>query len=172
MKQASLCSSIVQGGGKRYGANPSSSAFASFRSSVSKASVNQPYADASGSRACCATSPSGASGPRRQPVTLIPDRDGVAARHVLRLPSRQQRSPPTPMLSRAPSACASALGVPCTSPLHCPDCDRIAPVRGHYRAGASELMLTMLIDSSTFRIMRTFRKALRCGNALTKHSTA
>ena len=76
--------------------------------------------------------------PRRQPVTLIPDRDGVAARHVLRLQLRQLRSPPTPMLSRAPSACASALGVPCTSPLHCPDCDRIVPVRGHYRAGASK----------------------------------
>ena len=118
-------------------ANPSSSAFASFRSSVSKPPVNRPYTGASSSRACCATSRGGASGPRRQAVTLIPDRDGVAARHVLRLRLRQLRSPPT-RCSRAPSACASALGVPCTSTLHCPDCDRIAPVRGHYWAGASK----------------------------------
>ena len=31
-----------------------------------------------------------------------------------------------------------ALGVPCTLPLHCPDCDRIVPVRSHYWAGASK----------------------------------
>ena len=57
---------------------------------------------------------------------------------------------------------ASALGVPCTLPLHCPDCDRIVPVRSHYWAGASkrsickgDVMLTMLIHTSKFRTMRT-----------------
>ena len=81
----------------------------------------------------------------------------------------QLRSPPTPMLSRAPGACASALGVPCTLSLHCPDCDRIVPVRSHYWAGTSkcsickgDVMLTMLIHTSKFRTMRTFGKALCC----------
>ena len=67
---------------------------------------------------------------------------------------------------------ASALGVPCTLPLHCPDCDRIVPVRSHYWAGASkrsickgDVMLTMLIYTSKFRTMRTFGKALRCRTA-------
>jgi hypothetical protein len=36
-----------------YAANSSSSALASFRSRVSKPSVNQPYTGASSSRACC-----------------------------------------------------------------------------------------------------------------------
>ena len=65
-----------------------------------------------------------------------------------------------------------ALGVPCTLPLHCPDCDRIVPVRSHYWAGASkrsickgDVMLTMLIHTSKFRTMRTFGKALRCRTA-------
>jgi hypothetical protein len=31
---------------------------------------------------------------------------------MLRLQPRQRRSPPTPLLSQAPGACASALGVP------------------------------------------------------------
>ena len=168
MKQASLCSSIVQGGGKRNGANPSSSAFASFRSSVSKPSVNQPYTDASSSRACCATSPSGASGPRRQPVTLIPDRDGVAA--VLRLPSRQQRSPPTPMLSGAPVRVPPRLGFltrrPFIAPIAtewCPFAATIGPE--HPNVHCKGESLTMLTHSSKFRTMRTFGKALRCRNA-------
>jgi hypothetical protein len=38
---------------KRYAANSSNSALASFRSRVSKPSVNQPYTGASRSRACC-----------------------------------------------------------------------------------------------------------------------
>jgi hypothetical protein len=45
------------------------------------------------------------------PVTLIPDRNGVVGRRMLPIASRQRRSPPTPLLSQAPGACASALGV-------------------------------------------------------------
>src|SRR5262249_27227517 len=45
--------SLIVHGGKRYDANSFSSAFASFRSSVSKPSVNHPYTGANSSRASC-----------------------------------------------------------------------------------------------------------------------
>ena len=105
--------------------------------------------------------------PRRQPVTLIPDRDGVAARGVLRVRLRQLRSPPTPMLSRAPSACASALW---GSLQVAPSLPRLRPNSACSRPllGRSiqtftckgDVMLTMLIYSSNSG--QCARSAKRC----------
>ena len=78
----------------------------------------------------------------------IPDRDGDAARHVLRLRLRVHVAPSSPRLRLNSARSRPLLG----RSIQTFDCK-------------GDVMPTMLIHSSKFRTMRTFGKALRSRNA-------